>query len=614
MAGKVKNNIQGYTFNNWVVGNYLGKSIYKCTCNICGNSKEINSYYLLNNKIPKCDCQSNETTNKLIDLKGKQFGDWTVLEYAGNKKWLCRCSCSTPENPVERIVAGQDLRNGKSTGCGHRNSNALIDLTGDIIGDWTVIDYAGNGFWNCICSCGTIKQVNGSALRNRKSLSCGHDTTKFKDLTGQKYGNWVVIQKAELQTSPGDTMWTCECQCNRHTIRDLGGYVLRNGISKSCGCLTEQLKSKAIMEKFGVKHPSQIGTKRNEYQLKAIESRENLLDVINEHFNRKPTTVELSNILGIDRASTMIFIHKYNLEDYIDIGAQNTSSPEREIRELFPDATFGNRKILSGLELDVYIPKAKLAIEFNENYWHSELKKDEDYHQKKTIACAKQGIQLIHIFEYEWDDISTQKKILNLIKSKYNPKLNKAIHARKCKVVEVNSNDAREFCEKYHLQGWAVSSINIGLTYNNELVSLMTFGKPRFDSTAELELVRLVTEPFTIISGGAEKMFSYFVKKYNPSSIVTYSDISKFKGNVYNRIGFKTIEVTRPNYKWVGYDTHKVLTRYQTTKQKLIEAGLGDETETEAEIMHRLGYYRIYDCGNIKFIWENKNFEDKEVN
>ena len=255
---------------------------------------------------------------------------------------------------------------------------------------------------------------------------------KLKELgyqiqTGQQYGNWVVIQKAELQTSPGDTMWTCECQCNRHTIRDLGGYVLRNGISKSCGCLTEQLKSKAIMEKFGVKHPSQIGTKRNEYQLKAIESRENLLDVINEHFNRKPTTVELSNILGIDRASTMIFIHKYNLEDYIDIGAQNTSSPEREIRELFPDATFGNRKILSGLELDVYIPKAKLAIEFNGNYWHSELKKDEDYHQKKTIACAKQGIQLIHIFEYEWDDISTQKKILNLIKSKYNPKLNKAI-------------------------------------------------------------------------------------------------------------------------------------------------------------------------------------------
>ncbi len=63
---------------------------------------------------------------RLVDMSGKTFGEWTVVEKAGNKPrgaaiWLCKCSCGT-----ERAVVGGDLRNGKSISCGCKGSRATI--------------------------------------------------------------------------------------------------------------------------------------------------------------------------------------------------------------------------------------------------------------------------------------------------------------------------------------------------------------------------------------------------------------------------------------------------------------------------------------------------------
>ena len=53
----------------------------------------------------------------MIDLTGKKFGRWTVIERAPstsrNAKWLCRCECGN-----EKIVPASVLRNGSSKSCG----------------------------------------------------------------------------------------------------------------------------------------------------------------------------------------------------------------------------------------------------------------------------------------------------------------------------------------------------------------------------------------------------------------------------------------------------------------------------------------------------------------
>lgn len=70
------------------------------------------------------------------------------------------------------------------------------------------------------------------------------------------------------------------------------------------------------------------------------------------------------------------------------------------IKELGYDVVLNDRTILSGKELDIYIPEKKIAIEVNGCYWHSVNKKDKTYHMSKFLKCMEKGIRLITL----WDD------------------------------------------------------------------------------------------------------------------------------------------------------------------------------------------------------------------
>ena len=56
---------------------------------------------------------------------------------------------------------------------------------------------------------------------------------KFIDLTNQQFGMWKVIEYA------GNSKWLCECRCENKTRREVLGKTLRNGTSKSCGCINK---------------------------------------------------------------------------------------------------------------------------------------------------------------------------------------------------------------------------------------------------------------------------------------------------------------------------------------------------------------------------------------
>lgn len=331
---------------------------------------------------------------------------------------------------------------------------------------------------------------------------------------------------------------------------------------------------------------------------------EYILDNIKEFTlknNKKPNAKDLEDIFNINWSQIRIYINRYNLYNFID----NTYSSkyEMEIASLLKNAIPHNRSILNGQELDFYIPEKKLAIEFNGNYFHSELFKYKYYHQNKTLDCAKIGIKLIHIFEYEWNDEDTHEKLKRLLLSEINEQ--QVIMGRKCKVQLIEATLAREFCNKYHLQCYVNSEINIGCYFNDNLIGVMTFGSPRFNKEYQYELYRLCWKDGLRVIGGLEKMFKYFTDNFEPYSIITYCNIAKFNGNSYLKLGFITDKdsITPPNYVWINIYNNDVKTRYQTQKHKLIEQGLGTEEQTETEIMQSLNYYRVYDSGNIKLYW-----------
>lgn len=72
-----------------------------------------------------------------------------------------------------------------------------------------------------------------------------------------------------------------------------------------------------------------------------------------------------------------------------------------------------NRKIINGKELDIYLPKLKLALEYNGEYWHQIAEQREPgYHENKQKACIDKGIKLIEIWENEWKNNKEEIKLL----------------------------------------------------------------------------------------------------------------------------------------------------------------------------------------------------------
>ena len=598
MAGKRADDFSGLSIDDWNIGEYLGKNKYACTCSKCGFKREILGYYIKKNQVPKC----TSCTAKQRDISGTNRGDWYVIKKVSSgrqAKYLCRCSCG-----LEREVLEQSLLNGKSTGCGHATNKKFIDMAGKTIGEWDVLEYNTKTLkWKCRCSCGTERELTGYQLRNKLSLSCGHGTTGLKDLTDQTFGEWTVVGMSDRKCGT-NTMWVCVCSCG--FIQEVSSYALRSGTSKSCGCKANENRRETIRSLYGVNASSQIGTNRTQEQLEMVESKDNLINAIKKYFKQKPTTLQLAELVGLDRASMMIYIHKYNIERLVDIGFLPVSNYERELRRLFPSDIYSDRRVLDGKELDLLYTDKRLAIEFNGNYWHSELKKPNNYHQNKTLACKDKGIRLIHIFEYEWIDADKKSKIINLIKDILYSENIRSYQARKCEVKEIPADEADKFIEANHIQGKSTAKVNIGLHADGELIGVMTFGKPRFNRNYEWELVRFTWLSGVRVVGGAEKLFKYFIKMYKPTTVISYCDISKFTGDVYERLGFTFNGITEPNYRWVDKE-NRVIPRYKTMKSNLVKKGLGNESETEVEIMYRLGYIRVFDCGNARYIWNSED-------
>ena len=85
----------------------------------------------------------------------------------------------------------------------------------------------------------------------------------------------------------------------------------------------------------------------------------------------------------------------------------STSKYEDEIADYISTFYSGelirnSRNVISPLELDLYYPDKKIAIEFNGDYWHNESRVTSDYHYNKFKKCFDSGIILVSIFEHEW--------------------------------------------------------------------------------------------------------------------------------------------------------------------------------------------------------------------
>ena len=243
-------------------------------------------------------------------------------------------------------------------------------------------------------------------------------------------------------------------------------------------------------------------------------------------------------------------------------------------------------------------PKKNVGIELNGIYWHSEsMGKDKKYHLNKTIACDDNGVQLLHIWDTEW--LHKQDIIKSMILNKIG-KTPIKIFARKCEIREVLPKEKNIFLNENHLQGEDKSKIKLGLYYSNELVSLLTVGKPRFNKKYEWEIIRYCNKINTSVVGGFSKLLSSFRKKHD-GSIITYANRRYSNGGLYKNNGFTFIRYSKPGYQY--YKPGKNLeTRNSYQKHKLSsKLNIFDSMLSEWENMQLNGYDRVWDCGNYVY-------------
>ena len=264
------------------------------------------------------------------------------------------------------------------------------------------------------------------------------------------------------------------------------------------------------------------------------------------------------------------------------------------------DVIRNTRSVISPRELDIYIPKAHLAIEFHGLYRHSEVSgmKDRHYHLTKYQEAQNQGVRLIQIWDLEWE---TQRDIVES-RIKQALKLSNKIPARKCSVILLDTEIKRDFLNSNHIQGDCNTKINLGLIYQDTVVAVMSFSQARF-TKAQWELVRYCSLKNHTVVGGASKLMRFFERANPSSSIVSYCDLRWGQGGLYRALGFTLSHVSQPNYWYRNKQSSKLFSRIKFQHHKLHnQLDKFDPTLTEWQNMQNNGYDRVWDCGNLVFL------------
>jgi len=469
---------------------------------------------------------------------------------------------------------------------------------------------------------------------NLDSLKCINPSCNdLKYLKEMKLYEFCENCYKTLPKEEKDNLINSICKTDRAIKNTLKKYGVRSTAQLES---TKEKQRKTNLEKYGGVSPSQnkkirqkqIRTLKKTLSLKTINDKylkifklrktlgiKNINDLtpefIKKNFLDKNNYIKLKKMKKYFNYKSNFpiyqFFKRYNI-NYEKSGGY--SQAEKEIVNFIKSIYDGNiiendRETIKPKELDILIPDKSLAIEYNGLFWHSD---DKYRHLKKTEACESKNINLLHIFENEWLNPRTQEIWKSVISYKLGITKEKYF-ARKLEIKKVHTKEANEFLNENHLQGACPAKVKLGLYYENELISLMTFAKPRFNKEYEYELIRFASKKFTACVGCAQRLFKHFLKEYQPNSVISYANRrwASSLSNLYKSIGFKFLRISNPNFYYFKLDDPelKLYHRVKYQKHKLKDFPNYSPSKTAESIMMEAGYRRIYDSGNLVYEYQS---------
>ena len=284
------------------------------------------------------------------------------------------------------------------------------------------------------------------------------------------------------------------------------------------------------------------------------------------------------------------------------------SRAERDIAEYVAGLDVGEvktsvRNIIKG-ELDVYVPEKRIAVEFNGLYWHSEnAGRGRFYHRDKWLACKGEGIQLIQIWEDDWN--RNPELVKRMLAHKLGVSGGERIYARSTNVRVVPSAEVREFLEANHLQGYRAAKY-WGL-YTRDIenpVLVGVLGVQRKGGNG-IEIIRFATS--CVVVGGFTKLLKYVLgleQYFEVVEVFSYSHNDHSDGGVYERNGFVLVHDGEPGYGYwrAGWVERQNRLKFSPSRVRGNRELEFVEGATERELAALNGLSRVWDSGSSLWV------------
>lgn len=493
---------------------------------------------------------------------------------------------------------------------------------------WTflypVLDESGKTkCWMCRCDCGTEAIKDAAAINAGRSRSCGCLKRELQSGTNNPMHRPEVAEKVRQRMLSSErqkeNLAKAVAAANTEEVKIRRKATNQQRYGGNSPASSRDVVDKAAatnIERRGVKAPIQdptvkakmVSTNLQRYGVdNATKNKEiakrardalsvslrkksdmrfsdgrSLVEVCEEH-NILPTSARNLIYGGMDIEDVMVWIENHK---------QHISSLETSLLSSLHEAGIPaerlDKKTEHGYRVDIVVEgRRRVYVEADGLYYHSDaIKEDKRYHFEKREAFEKANDRIL---QFRQDEILNDgNKVASLVASVSGANSRK-VYARKLDIRPISFSEASAFFEKTHLMGAGTTAKAIGGFIDGELVVCLSYRKYKDG----IDIARFSSALFTTVCGGLSRLISYVEKLEKPRFIQSFVDLRYGDGHSLETLGFKRVSTTL-GWEW---------TNNKATFNRLkCRANMDDRKLSEAECAKELGWHRIYDAGQAKYV------------